>query len=121
MKELIKLQKIGKLNKNVARALDIGEIKIYQSEGLYKHVSKRHPECVKYLHLIPRIVADPDFFGINPRETGHSFELVKVINENVQIGIKLDVHHNYYFVATLHTITDAKLTRRIASGRLVKI
>lgn len=49
-----------------------------------------------------------------------SFELVKCISENIQIGIKLDIKDNYLYVATLHTITDSKLKHSIQNGRLKK-
>lgn len=84
---------------------------IYKSDGLIKHIEKRHPECIEYLDLLPQIIKNPDFIGINPNENVKSFELVKIINENIQIGIKLDIKNNYLFVATLHTITNSKLKR----------
>ena len=94
---------------------------IYQSSGLEKHIQKRHPDCVKYIPLIPQIISSPDYIGINPNESNISFELVKRISENIQIGIKLDTKDNYLYVATLHTITDAKLNHGIQNGRLKKI
>lgn len=94
---------------------------IYKSDGLIKHIEKRHPDCIEYLDLLPQIIENPDFIGINPNEDVKSFELVKVINKNIQIGIKLDTKNNYLYVATLHTITDSRLKHRIKSGRLKKI
>ena len=91
---------------------------IYQSVGLSRHIEKRHPECMKYITSIPEIIHDPDYIGVNPNESGTSFELVKIIDENVQIGIKLDSSKDYLYVATLHTITSAKLQRGLDSGRL---
>lgn len=93
---------------------------IYQSYGLVKHIEKRHPECLPYLPLIPSIISSPDYIGINPNEAGQSFELVKIFDENIQIGIKLDIKKSYLYVATLHTITDGKLQHGIDNGRLKK-
>ncbi len=93
---------------------------IYQSFGLEKHIEKRHPECLPYLRLISSIISSPDYIGVNPNESGDSFELVKVFSENVQIGIKLDMKENYLYVATLHTITNGKLQHGIENGRLKK-
>ncbi len=93
---------------------------IYQSVGLQKHIQKRHPECIHYLSLLPSIIHSPDYIGINPNESGTSFELVKTFDQNIQIGIKLDMHSDYLYVATLHTITEAKLKRGIENGRLKK-
>ena len=93
---------------------------IYQSEGLVKHIEKRHPECIDYLSRLEEIISFPDYIGINPNEKGKSFELVKVFDENIQIGIKLDVSKDYLYVATLHTITNSKLQHRVNNGRLKK-
>lgn len=93
---------------------------IYQSKGLEKHILKRHPDCMKYITLIPEIISSPDYIGVNPKENDMSFELVKCISENVQIGIKLDAKDNYLYVATLHTITNSKLKHGIQNGRLKK-
>lgn len=63
-----------------------------------KHILKRHPECVEYLQYFPFIIRHPDYIGINPYESGTSFELVKVFDKNIQIGIKLDVKGDYFFL-----------------------
>ena len=91
---------------------------IYQSEGLFKHIEKRHPDCLPYIDKIPEIISNPDFGGVNPREKNASCELVKIFDDNIQIGIKLDTKNGYLYVATLHTITQAKLEKHIAIERL---
>lgn len=93
---------------------------IYQSPGLAKHILKRHPDCLKYLHQLPTIISSPDYIGINPNETSPSFELIKTFSNNIQIGIKLDMKNNYWYVATLHTITNSKLEHGLKNGRLKK-
>lgn len=93
---------------------------IYQSPGLIKHIQKRHPECTKYLQYLDYIISNPDYIGINPNEQDPSFELVKIFDKQIQIGIKLDAKEDYLYVATLHSITDGKLKHRIKNGRLKK-
>ncbi|RHR72593.1 hypothetical protein DWW50_09780 [Eubacterium sp. AF15-50] len=93
---------------------------IYKSEGLVKHIEKRHPECIDYLSKLEEIISFPDYIGINPNEKEKSFELVKIFDANIQIGIKLDVSKDYLYVATLHTITNSKLQHRLKNGRLKK-
>lgn len=46
--------------------------------------------------------------------------LVKIFDNNIQIGIKLDMNSNYLYIATLHSITDSKLNHGIKNGRLIK-
>lgn len=93
---------------------------IYRSVGLEKHILKRHPECLHYVSMIPDIIENPDYIGVNPNESGKSFKLIKIISENVQIGIKLDTSDNYLYITTLHTITDSKLRHNIENGRIKK-
>lgn len=105
---------------DVLLGVSLPKLNIMQSEGLEKHVSKRHPSCLKYLSKIREIISSPDYVGINPKEHG-SFELIKQYDDNVLIGIKLDIKNSYYYVATLHDIKQSKINNRIFSGRLKKI
>lgn len=108
-----------KFNEYLTKKLDV--MAICQSIGLIKHIEKRHPECMVYVPLLPEIIASPDYIGVNPNEQNPSFELVKIIDKNIQVGIKLDSAGDYLYVATLHTITDSKLQHGIQNGRLKKI
>ena len=100
--------------------INLPQLNIVQSEGLEKHILKRHPSCLKYLTKISEIISSPDYIGINPKESG-SFELIKKYDDNVLIGIKLDIKSNYYYVATLHDIKQSKINNRLFSGRIKKI
>lgn len=114
--------KVGAYNGQYDALLGVNlpKLNIVQSNGLEKHISKRHPSCLKYLSKISEILSSPDYIGINPRESG-SFELIKQYNDNILIGIKLDIKNNYYYVATLHDINQSKINNRLFSGRLKKI
>ncbi len=72
---------VGIIDKEISGVYDdiIFGAKIYQSNGLIKHIQKRHPSCVKYIPIIPEIISNPDSIGRNPNEKGVSFELVKNI------------------------------------------
>lgn len=93
---------------------------IYQSHGLIKHIQKRHAEEQDHVSQIPQIIQSPDYIGKHPKEH-NSIELVKVLNQNVMVCIKLDLDENYLFVASVFEITEAKLQNRLNSGRLKKI
>lgn len=69
---------------------------------------------------IPAVIEAPDFIGTNPKEPD-SVELVKRMDGNVMVCVKLDKKEDYLYVATVFEITDAKLRKRVASGRLKKI
>ena len=115
-----KIFKISKYNSNIDNFITppLNKDFIYQSEGLSIHIEKRHHESVQYIEKIPEIINSPDYIGINPTEKGTSFELVKIFDDNIQIGIKLDTKNDYLYVATLHSITESKLKLRIKNGRL---
>ena len=87
--------------------------------GLKAHLyKKKHFNCIKYLEALSDLLEDPDYVGINPNEESVSFEYVKVIGENIQIAIKLEESGEYFYVASIYDIPEAKLQRRLHSGRL---
>ena len=92
---------------------------IYQDDGLLIHIQQRHPNCVKYLSQIQNILKAPDYIGSNPKEP-NSIELIKNIGDNIQIAIKLDSSNGYYYIATLHEVSNVKINARLNNGRLKK-
>jgi len=73
---------------------------------------------IKYLSRISELLENPTYIGINPREKGRSIEYVIQLDENVLIGIKLDYKNEYFYIATMHEISELKLNQRIKNGRL---
>ena len=97
-------------------SIDIVKVNI---ENLRKHLEKRnHDNMIKYLSRISELLENPDYIGINPRERGKSIEYVIQLEENVLIGIKLDYKNEYFYIATMHEISELKLNQRIKNGRL---
>ena len=105
---------------NIATGQDLPCGPIYQSYGLRAHIQKRHPASVEEIHLIPKIIAEPDYVGKHPKEP-NSLELVKVIDGNVMVCIKLDKREGYLFVASMFEISAGKLRNRLNSGRLKQL
>ncbi|WP_341433815.1 hypothetical protein, partial [Mesomycoplasma ovipneumoniae] len=56
--------------------------------------------------------------GKNPREEGISLEYLKVLDDNVLVAVKLDNKNNYFYVASVYEVTDAKLKSMLNSGRI---
>ena len=95
--------------------------KIYRSKGFPAHLIKRkHYNCLKLIDSIPDIIKNPDYIGINPNENGDTIELIKVLDKNILVGIKLNIVENYLYVSTMHDVQESKLIRRLYSGRLKK-
>ena len=91
--------------------------KIYQSSGLETHVRRHHPGETDLVQHVPDVIKEPDYVGKHPKE-GQSIELVKRIDKNVMVCIKLDSKNGYLFVASVFSITEGKLNNRLKSGRL---
>ncbi len=112
---------VGRYNLQFNKILNIDydELDIYKSDGLLKHMKKRnHKNCLRYVNNIEDIISNPDYIGINPKESGRSLELIKRYENNVMVGIKLDVKNNYYYISTMFEIQESKIERRLHSGRI---
>ena len=115
---------VGKYDQNFNEILGISldELEIYRSKGLPAHMIKRnHILCLKYIDYIPDIIREPDYVGINPNESASSLELIKRYADNVLLGIKLDADQNYLYVSTMYDVSEAKISRRLYSGRIKEI
>lgn len=124
MQEKDELLKVGSFADkfNVILGTDIEQLDIFRSKGLPAHMLKRkHYKCLKYIDYIPDIIANPDYIGINPNESGDSIELVKQYEDHVLLGIKLDMDGRYLYVSTMYDVQESKVSRRLHSGRLKKI
>lgn len=110
-------QYTDRFNQLTGQSLPIGGI--YQSDGLLAHVQKRHPADVGNLSHVPSVISAPDYVGHNLNEP-YSIELVKSLGDNIMVCVKLDLKTNCHYVASVYTITNAKLQNRIQSGRLKK-
>lgn len=111
--------KVGVYQKefNKLTGLSMPEKDIVQSTGLIKHIKKNHPDCLKYINYIPNIISNPDYIGVN-KKVKNSVEIVKCLEDNVLVAIKLDVIEQHYYVASLYDISDYKMSKRLYSGRL---
>ena len=47
--------------------------------------------------------------------------LIVTFIPNILIAVKLDSKNGYFYVATMHEISQLKLTQRIRNGRLRKV
>ncbi len=116
------MKEIGFIKKTIKSKLNISTHtdKIFISDGLIKHLEKRnHQNMFEYLDDIENIIANPDYIGVNPREKETSLEYVKILSDNVLVGVKLDMKNDYFYVATIHEISNLKLQQRIKNGRLL--
>ena len=116
------MKQVGRIKPEYFRILKLDDsidiVKV-NMENLKKHLEKRnHDNMIKYLSRISELLENPTYIGINPREKGRSIEYVIQLDENVLIGIKLDYKNEYFYIATMHEISELKLNQRIKNGRL---
>ena len=116
------MKQVGRIKSEYFRILKLDDsiyiVKV-NMENLKKHLEKRnHDNMIKYLSRISELLENPTYIGINPREKGRSIEYVIQLDENVLIGIKLDYKNEYFYIATMHEISELKLNQRIKNGRL---
>ena len=116
------IQIVGELNIEAVKKLigiEFPDGKVYMYPGAIKHIKKRHNGLIEqYGHLIPVIIANPDYVGQNPKEP-NSVELVKVITEHFLVAIKLDPS-GYLFLSSFYDLDNGpyKVQARLRSGRL---
>ena len=116
------MKQVGRIKSEYFRILKLDDsidiVKV-NMENLKKHLEKgNHDNMIKYLSRISELLENPTYIGINPREKGRSIEYVIQSDENVLIGIKLDYKNEYFYIATMHEISELKLNQRIKNGRL---
>lgn len=120
-----KVDKIGKFSKKIIDLLnlDIPEnTEIYIGNQNREHMEKKHSHDYYYHHLLPNIIENPDYVGIEPKN--NSIEYIKEvsIDPNVIIKIAIRVSSNgKYFVRTMYNISDHKIQSALNKGYLFKV
>ncbi|MCB2948062.1 hypothetical protein KW809_07325 [Streptococcus suis] len=116
MKYNVKIsQKIKEIVGLETSATDI----LIHEENLEKHMLKsRHRKMIKYIPDVATILDSPDFVGQNKNVKTESFEVIKVLADNVLVAVKLDKKNDYFFVASVYDITDSKLNHMKRNGRI---
>ena len=119
------MENIGTITTDVKKMLsinsDVNNILIHY-DNFEKHLIKRnHQNMISHIPKISQYLKNPDYVGINPREKGVSLEYIVQVEPNILIAVKLDSKNGYFYVATMHEISQLKLTQRIRNGRLKKV
>jgi hypothetical protein len=121
----VKREKIGIITKAVIEILklDIKENSpIFVSDGNYKHMCDKHPkDFEKYYMHIPEIIRDPNYVGINPKDS--SLEYVKEFKINyefVKTAIRISCN-GIFFVRSMYSISPSKSTEFLRIGRFKKL
>lgn len=121
-----KVDKIGKFSKKIIDLLNLDipdNTEIYIGNQNREHMEKKHShDYYYYHHLLPNIIENPDYVGIEPKN--NSIEYIKEvsIDPNVIIKIAIRVSSNgKYFVRTMYNISDHKIQSALNKGYLFKV
>ena len=115
------MEKVGSITDKILAQYKIEVINsnVYVHQGTFKHISKRHPDILNSKDIIIKVLDSPDYIGQNPKEKS-SLELIKKIDENYLVAIKIDIKTNNLIVASTYKISDSKLQKMILSNRVYK-
>ncbi|MCI8578319.1 MAG: transposase [Lachnospiraceae bacterium] len=116
---------VGYISKSVVEILDL-KVKpntpVFIGESNIEHIKKRHPyEYDRYFDDISRIINDPDYAGLNPKDSSILFvKLYEVNGEYVRVAVKI-TPGGKYFAKTLHTLSTCNAERYLEKGTLKRL
>ena len=116
---------VGYISKSVVEILDL-KVKpntpVFIGESNIEHIKKRHPyEYDRYFDDISRIINDPDYAGLNPKDSSILFvKLFKVNADYVRVAAKITAGGKC-FAKTFHSLSTCNAERYIEKGTLKRL
>jgi len=114
---------IGEISSEVKKVLELdlpSGTPIYVGPTNIEHMQREHPtEYEKYFSLLPRIIATPDFVGLNPKD--NSIEYIKTFPTSAGKFLKLAVRissDGFLFARSLYEILERTVKQRMEKGML---
>lgn len=121
-----KVDKIGKFSKKIIDLLNLNipeNTEIYIGNQNREHMEKKHShDYYYYHHLLPNIISNPDYVGIEPKN--NSIEYIKEVSIDPSVIIKIAIRvssNGKYFVRTMYNISDHKIQSDLNKGYLFKV
>ena len=121
-----KVNKIGKFSKKIIDLLNLNipeNTEIYIGNQNREHMEKKHShDYYYYHHLLPNIISNPDYVGIEPKN--NSIEYIKEVSIDPSVIIKIAIRvssNGKYFVRTMYNISDHKIQSALSKGYLLKV
>ncbi len=121
-----KVDKIGKFSKKIIDLLNLNipeNTEIYIGNQNREHMEKKHShDYYYYHHLLPNIISNPDYVGIEPKN--NSIEYIKEVSIDPSVIIKIAIRvssNGKYFVRTMYNISDHKIQSALNKGYLFKV
>jgi len=114
---------IGEITEEVKDVLNLDlaiGTPIYIGTTNIEHMQREHPaEYSRYFILLPKIIATPDFVGVNPKDG--SLEYIKTFPASGGQYLKLAVRisgDGFLFARSLYEILERTVKKRVEKGML---
>lgn len=115
-----KPQEIGTLPKSVGTVLGVKLLtrRVAVVQSTVNHIRKAHPEdFAKYWPRVREIAENPDYAGLHG-PTGKKFEIIKLLDRAVVIGLKIGTEREPLWISTLYHLEERKLRSRIRRKKI---
>ena len=95
---------------------------VYIGASNIEHIKNRHPyEFDKYYQDISRIINNPDYVGLNPKDNSILMvKLFQIDNEYIRVAVKV-TSKNICYAKTLHLLSSCNAERYLEKGTLKKL
>jgi len=111
---------IGVLTQQVIDILELdfeAETPIYIGELNIEHMERNHPkDYKKYGRKIGRILAEPDYVGLNDKD--ESIEYIKSFGLFIKVAVRVS-NSGALFVRSLYHVSDKQISLWVDTGRLI--
>jgi len=111
---------IGALTQQVIDKLDLdfeAETPIYIGELNVEHMRRSHPnDYKKYGRKIGRILAEPDYIGLNDKD--ESIEYVKSFGQFVKVAVRVS-NNGLLYARSLYRVSDKQVDLWVLTGRFI--
>ena len=90
---------------------------IYIGELNIEHMEQNHPKDFrKYGRRIGRILAEPDYIGLNDKD--ESIEYIKAFGQFVKVAVRVS-NSGSLFVRSLYSVSNSQINNWVQTGRLI--
>lgn len=95
---------------------------VYIGASNIEHIKNRHPyEFDKYYQDISRIINNPDYVGLNPKDNSILMvKLFQIDNEYIRVAVKV-TSKNICYAKTLHLLSSCNAERYLEKGTLIRV
>lgn len=119
------MAKIGEFTEKIINTLGLSispGTPIFFGDTNKTHMKKRHPQAyTKYGKDINKIITNPDYVGVNTKDSSIEFvKDFKINNEYVKVAVRVSTKGTY-FARTIYVLNNNRVHNFIKKGTLKKL